>query len=235
MSDSAHADSHDSAYYKARLVSYFSSWNNSKYVGAVYEAPNLWSADVVACRYNGLMSEYEIKVSRSDLLGEIAAIRRALEPDAITIGRWSNYDIYTGYDRIIVNETKLSKTKIEKHHHYLVRPRKSFRPNQFYFAVPTHLVPIAVEKLSGLKYGVLDADTLTIAKKAQSIHHEDHETSVYIHMLNRLSVMYRDINNSKRVIRDDVLQRVAEHYDLEYGSVGWMRLMEVSKQYRDID
>lgn len=231
MNDSVTVPKHNAAYYKDRLVGYFSSWNNSQYVGAVYEASNLWSADVVACKYSGLMSEFEIKVSRPDLLGEIAAIRRALEPDAVTIGKWTNYDRFTGYDRYVVNETKLSKTKIEKHHHYLVQPRKSFRPNQFYFAVPTHLVPVAAENLRGLKYGVLDADTLTIAKKAQSIHHEVHETAVYIHMLNRLSVMYRDINNGKRAVRNDVLQKVANKYNLEYGSVGYLRLMEVMREY----
>jgi hypothetical protein len=222
----------DSAYYKKRLIRYFASWGN-QYVGAVFEAPNLWSADVVACKYGGRFSEYEIKVSRADLLGEIAAIRRALEPDSITIGKWNNYDVETGYDRIIVNDTKLSKTKIEKHHHYLVRPRKSFRPNQFYFVVPAPLVDVAVERTAGLKYGVFNADALTIVKKAMSLHFEEHATTTYVHMLNRMSVMYRDIQSGEAGIRYDVLYRVAKHYGLDYGSVGYMRLMEVMKEYQD--
>lgn len=220
----------DASYYKQRLISYFASWGN-QYVGSVFEAPNLWSADVVACKYSGKLSEFEVKVNRNDLLGEVAAIRRALEPQSVTITTQNRFGLEMGFERAIVADTNLSKTKIEKHHHYLVRPRKSFRPNQFYFAVPTTLVKLATENTIGLSYGVFDADTLTIIKKARSLHSDIHPNTTYIHMLNRLSVMYRDIQNREKAIRYSVLQAVAEHYNLEYGSVGHMRLMKVAKQW----
>ncbi len=222
-----------SAYYKRRLINYFASWGTQQYVGAVFEAPNLWSADVVACRYSGKLSEFEIKVSRSDLLGEIAAVKRALEPQSVVTTTQNSFGFELGYEVVKVSDTKLSKTKVEKHHHYLVRPRKSFRPNQFYFAVPTGLVELAAENTKGLKYGVFDADKLTVVKRALSLHSDEHPNSTYIHLFNRLNVIHHQTVKDMNVARDGVLQMVAEHYDIEYDSVGYLRLMEVKKKWED--
>lgn len=218
-------------YYKHRILRYLASWGTNNYIGGVHEAPNLWSADVLGIKYSGKISEFEIKTSRSDLLSEIKAIRKALEPDSVTVSTKNQYGFDMGFEIFKVVETKLSQTKIEKHHHYLTSPRRSFRPNSFYFAVPSHLVECAVEQTQGLKYGVFDADALRIVKRAMALHSESHMNSTYIHMLNRLSVMYRDLENDKPSLRYDVLYKVAEHYNLEVGSVGYMRLMEVMKKY----
>lgn len=222
----------DAKYYKHRILRYLASWGTNNYIGGVHEAPNLWSADVVGIKYSGKVSEFEIKTSRPDLLGEIKAIRRALEPESVTSTRQNSFGFDMGFEMYRVAETKLSSTKIEKHHHYLTSPRSgSFRPNSFYFAVPSHLVDVAIENTQGLKYGVFDADALTIVKKARSLHAEPHDNTTYIHMLNRLSVMYRDLENEKPGLRFDVLYKVAEQYNLEFGSVGYMKLMEVMKNY----
>lgn len=221
----------DSKYYKSRILEYLSAWGTNQYIGGVFEAPNLWSADIVGVKYSGRISEFEIKVSRADLLGEIKAVQKALEPDSVTATtkNWANVEM--GFNIYKVTETTLSRTKVEKHHYYLTSPRNSFRPNNFYFAVPTDLVALAIEKTKGLKYGVFDADALRVAKRSQILHDDTHATKTYIDLLNRLSVMYRDISTGKHAIREDLLNKVAKEYNLEYGSVGWMRLMGVIKQY----
>lgn len=39
------------AHYKNKLCQHFNAWGND-YCGAIHEAPNLWSADVLAMKYN---------------------------------------------------------------------------------------------------------------------------------------------------------------------------------------
>src|SRR4051794_10602086 len=132
---------------KHKLIRYLNGFGTN-YTGAVYEAANLSNADVIGVKYDGKISEFEIKVSRADLRGELAAIRAALVPDSV-----EQVEMPWGSPRQRVRtDIKLSHTKIMKHRHYLFEHMKDeyngrefFYPNTFYFAVPSDLVVQALE------------------------------------------------------------------------------------------
>lgn len=100
------------------------------------------SSDVLAVR-DGLAIEYEIKVSKSDLMREIKVIQTALRKQTF------------GY----------SRAKLEKHETYLGnrQPRifnhytqeAIFIPNFFTFVVPDALAECAAQGVLGTPYGVL--------------------------------------------------------------------------------
>jgi len=161
---------------------------NSVYAGVIEEVVNTWNADAIAVKWNGEIIEYEIKCSKYDLIGEVKAITFALDNNAV----FSNNLDFIGRN-LVTKDTKLSRTKIAKHHHYLVEQVKDysnmeymFRPNRFYFAVPTELVELAKELLRGIKYyGVYNLDTGEIVKKSYSLHKNSHSASVYLHLFTR--------------------------------------------------
>src|SRR5258706_12817754 len=110
------------------------------YLGLFTES---WGAcDVLGVRRSLFLVEFEVKVSRSDLLGEINCIHKAL-------GRDIKFN---------------SGTKFYKHQSYL-RPSetyfgkvdgyKQYSPNQFYFVVPNELALTAAQGVTGTPYGVI--------------------------------------------------------------------------------
>lgn len=46
-------------------------------VASAYELPNLNSADFIVVKYGNIIQEYEIKLTRSDLIGEMRCARVA--------------------------------------------------------------------------------------------------------------------------------------------------------------
>jgi hypothetical protein len=142
-------------------------------------------------------------------------------------------------------DIKLSHTKIEKHHHYLVEHKKPamsyewspimFYPNIFYFAVPTSLVHSAVELVSGLPYGVFDLGKMAVVMKAKSLRKEGHVAGTYKDLFNRSCVMRRDLMDSLEGRRQEILELVAKEFDLEPSSVGYMRLMRIGAEPRSGD
>lgn len=219
---------------KKRLLAYTTGFN-TPYMGGVWEVANLWNADFIAVKWDGRITEYEIKVSLADLRGEVAAIREALKPG--TILKQTNM---FGTRNRVRPDVKLSHTKIEKHHHYLVEHKKPdmsyewsqvmFYPNIFYFAVPSELVAYAVDVLKGLPYGVFDLDNMKVVVKAKSLRKEGHGARTFIHLFNRSCVMRADQATSIEANRYAVLEQVAREYKLEPDSVGYMRLMAIGKQ-----
>jgi hypothetical protein len=83
---------------KQRLMNYTSSFS-SPYMGGVWEAKNLWSADFVAVKWGGRITEFEIKVTLADLRGEVAAIRQALLPNTIEKQTHMIYGLVAGAPR----------------------------------------------------------------------------------------------------------------------------------------
>jgi len=98
------------------------------------------TADVWVMDKDYLALEIEVKVSRSDLLGELNSIR----------------DI-----KFFNNPTTPSKQlkKYRKHYRYLTKyhqyDNKSILPNRFYYCVPASLMDIALEYLKHTPYGIL--------------------------------------------------------------------------------
>jgi hypothetical protein len=139
-------------------------------------------------------------VSLADLRGEVAAIREALKPGTFE----EQTNIFRTRKRVRL-DIKLSHTKIEKHHHYLVehktqtmRPSASilFYPNIFYFAVPTELAEHAITLVRGLPYGVFDLDKLAVVAEAKSLRTDPHPPGTFRDLFNRSCVMRRDLMGS---------------------------------------
>lgn len=184
------------------------------YGGVVEEVVNTWHADIIGVNFKGEVNEFEIKVSITDLRGEIKAIRRALSGDIYKkvqhqTGFWS-------YNHVDVDE-KVSLTKLEKHYCYLVgdqqaamtfngpegagissdNPRACFIPNRFYFAVPTALIDKAKELLSDITlYGLFNADTGEIVKPSRKLPRSQFSRRVFFDLFIRSCTELNDAENS---------------------------------------
>lgn len=129
------------------------NWFNG-YMGAASEVTNHHSADIIGVRFAGrTVVEYEIKVSRGDLVGELKAVRAAY-----------------GLDEIDSDNLKVSHTKFNKHCHY--QALRYNPPHLFYFCLPTALCDIAVAQLQGIPYGVYDFERDKVIKKPRRLHSE---------------------------------------------------------------
>jgi hypothetical protein len=144
---------------------------------------------------------------------------------------------YGDYD-IVRHDIKLSHTKIEKHHHYLVmhktpmmaqRERAMFYPNYFYFAVPSGLVDLTVVLVQGLPYGVFNLDMMRVVTKTKSLCKEPHDGKVFLDLFSRSCTMKADLKNQIYGEWNRVLELVAVAYKLEPASPGYMRLMQVRR------
>jgi hypothetical protein len=160
---------------KELLIRRFTFFNG--YVGAIYEAPNLNSADVIAVRHGGKVQEYEIKVSKADLIGEMRCARVA--KGLVNIEEYMRKNVMLNLDTDGVQRTPeqieairrsghtLSKTKLKKHRAYLTPegreipsifpgfpPFKPFVPNTFYWCIPYELLETCRELNRGLPYGI---------------------------------------------------------------------------------
>lgn len=133
----------------------------------------LRNADVLGITRTQFATEFEIKVSRSDLNKELAAIKYAditmnqdrnlapadSDPEQmelnIELGKLKNKS--GGWTKISKHEEYTDPKKyFEKHRRYMYT--QPFIPNYFYMVVPDKLVAYAVEQLAGTKYGVIAYD-----------------------------------------------------------------------------
>jgi hypothetical protein len=164
------------------------------YVGAVYEIPELNNADVVAVKHGGKIQEFEIKVSRADLVGELRAARVAAGLDDIKT--YIKKDVQANLFGDSIERTPeqieaiynmghtLSKTKLEKHRFYLnpehpgrdrmawevstnYFPPKRFVPNTFYWCISVELMEICKTLNKGLPYGIYVYDLPQTSKYYQ--------------------------------------------------------------------
>lgn len=189
------------------------------YVGAVYEAPNLNSADVIAVRHGGNIQEFEIKVSKADLVGEMRCARVAKGLDdlrsymrrPVQLAIDGSTDM-TDEQRGVLREYghTLSKTKLDKHRMYLTEvgrevrhpyglsARRPFVPNTFYWCVPSALVDICRQLNKGLPYGIYVFDLAQteryhqkfIVKGCRSLTAQGDR--VYFELFNRASTLLQE-------------------------------------------
>ena len=182
---------------KRKLDRWISGYGN-QYMGGVWEASNLANADFLAVKWNGKITEFEIKVSLADLRGEVACIREAMKQDVME----SAQSMFWPELMRVRRDIRLSHTKIQKHHHYLVKHRRAggyegsedpFYPNQFYFAVPADLVGAAKALVAGLPYGVFDLDSMAYVLKGKSLRNEPHSSATFKDLFNRSCVLRADL------------------------------------------
>jgi hypothetical protein len=154
-----------------RLIMSYSLFERN-HIAAVTEGLN--NADVLSITEEKLAVEYEIKVSKSDLDKELAAIRYA----TMTMKEGKNLGPVTlgpKQEQLNLELAGLKKkaggwSKISKHEEY-IDPKKYFEehrlstfwnyryvPNYFYLVVPRGLVAYAIEQTKGTGYGVIAFD-----------------------------------------------------------------------------
>lgn len=164
------------------------------YGGVIEESVNHWNADIIGVTYDKWeVNEFEIKVSVSDLRGEVRAIKRALQGGIYKQEAWVSGSY--SYNRVKVDEN-VSLTKLEKHYCYLVDDKQGsmtfngtaeeearmniwkdrtnkhecFVPHKFYFAVPGELVDEVKALLKDVPfYGIMNADNGVIVKSAKKL------------------------------------------------------------------
>ena len=192
---------------KLKVVDYY-VFNNCQ---ALTEHRN--QSDVYVIRRSGYCAEVEIKVSRSDLVGELKVIRDVMEANKPN----------TIFDPVKF-KTRFNKgDKWRKHEEYLFDPmryiptpenpkeysqRKS--PNEFYFAIPEGLLDIALAGVEGTPYGIIieGAYGVTVAKSAKKLHRAKMIESDYKHALQRAhseSFNYRRELWDKKYLKSDII------------------------------
>lgn len=145
------------------------------YMGAVTEATNCNAADVIGVKFGARVQEFEIKVSRSDLIGEMRCARVAA--GLLNLEQFIKKDIQLNLETDGIERTpeqiqmikdrghSLSKTKLEKHRFYLDKTHyqkpyawgaqpKKFVPHTFYWCIPYSLLEVCREYNAGLPYGI---------------------------------------------------------------------------------
>lgn len=154
---------------KHKILSY--AFNERNYMAAVTEGLN--NADVLGIDKRRRAIEFEIKVSRSDLQKELAAIKYANltthdkemkmadgDPEqlALNIELASLKKKSGGWSKISKHQEYIDPTayfeKMRKRHYY----HNGYVPNVFYFVVPSKLVKLAIEGTVGTGYGVIAHD-----------------------------------------------------------------------------
>lgn len=176
--------------------------------------------DILSMTRSDMLIEYEIKLSRADLMGELNSVKTVanellrtthnkhlqgthqMELGGKTINAHFRGNIMEP-EGLYENIGKCAK--LDKHQSYLMpKPveqsglydysRRKYRPNQFYFAVTADLVDLAVEACHGLPYGVLDLNGIygssSIKKKAGWLHREEPTKYELQHMAHILSFAY---------------------------------------------
>lgn len=138
------------------------------HIAVVTEGMN--QADVLGITKDKLAVEFEVKVSKSDLNKELAAIRYAImtmkegknlapitlgaEQEQLNLEFASLKQKAGGWSKISKHEEYIDpKAYFESHKRYMLT--NSYVPNYYYIVVPRNLVEYAVEKLQGTGYGVI--------------------------------------------------------------------------------
>lgn len=154
---------------------------------AVTEVDQFNKPDVLSVTRSNKLIEYEIKLSRSDLMGELNSVKEC--KNEILLNNHNEH--IQGSQQMQLGGKKMNvhfrgnifepdglyenigvAKKLMKHKRYLIpqSPRKSsvgfnsftqpYRPNQFYFAVTHDLVELAKEVCQDIPYGVIDLNAI---------------------------------------------------------------------------
>lgn len=171
--------------------------------------------DIISLTKSDMLVEYEIKLSRADLMGELNSVktcehmllRRNMNKHNIQIDMIGGRRVSLRGNIFVDEEAeaeflKIGKcSKLDKHETYLI-PKPSepnafgeyeqpYRPNQFYFAVTSDLVPLAMEACKYMPYGVIDLNALygssSVVKKAGFIHRQEASRADIAQMARALS------------------------------------------------
>lgn len=177
--------------------------------------------DILSLTRSEKLIEYEIKISKADLMGELNSVKtckNTMLRNTHNLSLQGTHQMAIG-DRIVNAHFRGNVTepdglyeeigkcsKLDKHKRYLL-PKPStrnahgyyehqYRPNQFYFAVTSDLVDLAVEVCQAIPYGVIDLGKIrgssSVIKKAGFIHRDEPSRYDIWRMAHSLSFGYWD-------------------------------------------
>lgn len=187
--------------------------------------------DIISLTRSEKLIEYEIKISRADLMGELNSVKTCKN---MILMRTHNRALQ-GTQQMMLGDKVINAhfrgnviepegmyenigkcSKLDKHERYLIQKPSTqnghghftqpYRPNQFYFAVTSDLVELAMEVCEGIPYGVIDLDALngssSVKSKAGFIHMEEASRYDIWRMAHSLSFGYWD---GRYLSRDDTI------------------------------
>lgn len=144
------------------------------------ESEYLMKPDLFTITRDLKTSEYEIKVSLSDLRKELLYIETVIADEKAGLVHEANDIPFLSSDEVkkLDRERKISTydNKYRKHRFYLygckkLMERSLHRPNRFYFLIPKYLYEIEKERIDAIPfYGVVDALTFFSLKRCTPIH-----------------------------------------------------------------
>lgn len=125
--------------------------------------------------------EFEIKVNKGDLQGELRSIREIYYPTP----EWDR-------EEDPIPPRQYCMPKLSKHKNYLDHESFGVRPNRFFFAVTSDLLHLAVSELKNTPYGVIELNEnfweCAVRKKSKALHDEEISTDVLHHMVKKSSL-----------------------------------------------
>lgn len=137
-------------------------------------------ADVYGITKSGYTVEFEVKCSKSDLVGELNAIKHFFSKETLfkdaevkKLNKYWKHRLYNGGGNPIWHSGQLS-----------------MRPNQFYFVVTDDLGAFALEQLKDTPYGLykMEGGGLTKMKKSEYFHKEKPSDEVKMNILRKACV-----------------------------------------------
>lgn len=161
-------------------------------------------ADIVGIRKTGYVTEFEIKVSKSDFDRELKCITTK---DCQKYGKdWEKFSKHRLYLTGELPQTDYDKRMSDLGYSTAISDRV-FRPNEFYFYIPDYLVEHAVEKTLDLPYGIVAIgqkflpnsrqyifDRYNVVKKAVKLHNEKAGDILYRQLAHALTIRSRLFN-----------------------------------------
>lgn len=155
-------------------------------------------ADCFGITTADLSHEIEVKVSKQDLAGELAAIKYHIK-HRIPVRDEANHGMQSFFEDRPDNSKAVEPPpqkarKGAKHWFYLVKEGNGhswrLKPNRFSFAVPSELIGYAKGELDGTPYGLIEVNkygACSCIKKAEYLHKEKVKDVVLRKLLHKTS------------------------------------------------
>lgn len=154
--------------------------------------------DIFGIRRSGYMVEFEIKISKADLMREVRLMRS--EQPIKYSKDWVKWEKHAQYLKRVIQKTPSLYDSIPG---YSPVVNNYFIPNEFYFYVPDFLAQYAITETANTPYGVVMIGTTKnsygreyhsdyeIVKPATKIHNEKADEKIYRKLAHGLTIRNR--------------------------------------------
>lgn len=184
-----------SALIKAKLMIYYKKVRLAFFVGDEIKWENLWRADVIAILSNRYVYEFEVKVSKNDLINDKYKHKHYYY-DTYGKGVGATFDYSNGLEIIPTENPKTS----------------SFCPNYFYYVVTNKLTEEA-KKILDKRFGILEyipdkepEESFTYIRTAKRLHKrtikEEHILKLKSIIASRYLWRYNDLIQALKKLKE---------------------------------